>query len=140
MNNSQLQNWLGVMRDPKSGKCEGKLQDVLNPNDRCCLGHLGYSMGAAIEIRLNGYREKVVHYSYGDGIDSNVNVLPAALAKELDISKIGDFIKDIKIGDTSFACMAEINDETDLTIAEIAEIADVIEAQFKANNVVRYQP
>ena len=135
MNNSQLQGWLGVMRDPQSGRCKDRLQDVADSNSRCCLGHLGYSMGATIEIRLNEYRVKAVHYSYGDGIDSNVSVLPSALAKELDITRIGDFIKDIKIGDTSFACMAEVNDKTDLTIAEIA---DVIEAQYKAKNVARF--
>ena len=137
MNNSQLQNWLGVMRDPQSGKCRDKLQDITDSTSRCCLGHLGYSMGAAIDIVLNQNRNKGVGYSYGDDKNINISVLPVALAMELDMTQKGDFIKDVRIGDTSFACMAEVNDDTELTPAEIA---DVIEAQYKAGNVAEYGP
>ena len=136
MNDSQLQNWLGVMRDPKSGKCKDQLQDVTNSNDRCCLGHLGFSLDVIIETKLNDNREAFIVYRYGHDWPSSSN-LPRALAKELDMTQNGDFVKDVKIRGTRYACMSEVNDETDLTISEIA---DVIEAQFKANNVARYEP
>ena len=133
MNNSQLQDWFSVMRDPKSGKCKGRLQDVTNPNDRCCLGHLGFSMGVTTGIKVDKCDNEYVAYFYGGR--TNGIVLPSALAKELDMTQCGDFVEVIEIGDAEYCSMSVINDETDLTMAEIA---DVIEAQFKAGNVTRY--
>ena len=126
------------MRDPKSAKHQGQLQDTWNSKNRCCLGHLGYSMGATIEHRPGGQGgHKSVHYSYGDVLHSNMSVLPVALAKELDMTQCGDFVQVIEIEGVDYCSMSSLNDEADLTMAGMA---DVIEAEFKANNVARYQP
>ena len=121
------------MRDPKSAKHQGELQDAWNSKNRCCLGHLGYSMGATTEHRPGGQGgHKSVHYSYGDVVHSNMSVLPVALAKELDMTQCGDFVEVIEIEGADYCSMSSLNDSTNLTSAEIA---DVIEAQYKVGNV-----
>ena len=137
MNGLQLRNWLRVMRDPKSGKTKHKLENLENRNNRCCLGHLCYSMNGNSKVTSYGCDiegKDTVFYDFNDEVWEH-DVLPNELAKELDMTPTGSFTMAIDIGVISVRSMASLNDDTELTPAEIA---DVIEAQFRAGNVTPY--
>ena len=137
MNKRQLTDWLNVMRDPESGKATGELEDATNPSERCCLGHLAYSMES--DRRRNNIGPSV-EYFYPGSASWSTTYLPVSLAKELDMDKIGSFIKPITVDGivkfngaiTEFNSMSELNDDTDLTSAQIA---DIIEEQWEAGNI-----
>ena len=140
MNGLQLQNWLKVMRDPKSGKALKKLENPENRHDRCCLGHLCHAMQAKSKVANFGSMHSsdggrdCVFYDFNDHRWTH-DVLPNELAKELDITFTGSFNTPIDIDGCEVSSMASLNDDTDLTPAEIA---NVIESQFKAGNVTPY--
>ena len=133
MNKRQLTDWLKVMRDPEFGKATGTLEDPNNPSKRCCLGHLGYSMKASRRWNVITAR---VDYFYGGDDSWSSSYLPISLAKELDIDNIGSFINPITVGGIEeFKSMSELNDDTDLTSAAIA---DIIEDQWEAGNIALF--
>ena len=141
MNKRQLTDWLNVMRNPESGKTTGELEDPINPSERCCLGHLAYSMKA--DRRRNNIGPSV-EYFYSGSDSWSTTYLPVSLAKELDMDKIGSFIKPITVDGivkfngaiTEFNSMSELNDDTDLTSAQIA---DIIEEQWEVGNIAPFK-
>ena len=133
MNKRQLTDWLNVMRNPESGKTTGELEDPINPSERCCLGHLAYSMKA--DRRRNNIGPSV-EYFYSGSDSWSTTYLPVSLAKELDIDKIGSFIGPITVGRDEFKSMSELNDGTDLTSAAIA---DIIEGEWEAGNIAPFK-
>ena len=117
------------MRDPRFGKMQQQLEDPDNSNDRCCLGHLCHAMNVPSELDNDGDPEYIF-----DG-DSHSAYLPSGLAKALDMTTQGDFMRGIIVDGVVVMHMSGLNDDTDLTPAQIA---DVIEEQFEAGNIASF--
>ena len=129
------QKWLDQLRDPESKKARGMLEDSKDKNSRCCLGHACHALG--IE-RDEDKKYSVIYY---DCEDTN---LPFGARNALDIDGRGSFKEPVNITSVHHNSLTsvhedymtaydliDINDETDLTPQEIA---DVIEDQFNTGN------
>ena len=126
--------WLAQLRSPEAKKTTLKLENSKNPDHRCCLGHACHALGIQREVlesqnTVNGW---MVHYG------EQTSYLPDEASLKLAILCNGEFVNEIKIdhihsyyANIEFENLAQINDHTELTPAEIA---DIIEEQFKANN------
>ena len=126
--------WLAQLRSPEAKKTTLKLENPKKPNNRCCLGHACHALGIQREVlesknTVNGW---MVHYG------EQASYLPDEASLKLAILCNGEFVNEIKIdhihsyyANIEYKNLAQINDHTELTPAEIA---DIIEEQFKANN------
>ena len=116
--------WLAALRRPGSGKRVGCLEDVEAPHKRCCLGHACAALAPGLRFvdTLAGAR---VRYRGHD------KTLPAEVSRMLGIDREGTFRATVDAGGRSNVGLMELNDATNLTSAEIA---DVIEAQFRLDN------
>ena len=117
--------WLEQLRAPESLKAKGHLEDILNPNRRCCLGHACH----ALEME----RGSEIPGSYG----TEVSFLPKEICKLLGISRMGEFRKPLHFQESGLVdSLAELNDCTSLGPNHIAE---VIEEEFSKDNFRPFQ-
>ena len=133
--------WLAQLRDPEAGKALGMLEDPNDPNQRCCLGHACHALGADRKL----YDGKVW---YGKDLKSP-SALPSGVMDALAMwGRDGDFRASVSMADVRrivgrparldegidddekewIQSLSALNDGTDLTPAEIA---DVIEANWE---------
>ena len=130
------QKWLETLRDPKSKKKVGILEDHCNENARCCLGHACHALGAkkytAEHLGDDGEVEPVITYG------GEWTILPEAIAEKLCITCNGEFKDPIRIEGFKggFDNLTDVNDDTKLTSVEIA---DVIEEQFALKNFLPFE-
>ena len=116
--------WLAVLRDPQSKKKVNKLEDLDNSNVRCCLGHACHALGI---------ERKVVYFPNGFVAYGNkTETLPFSACNMLNMEPNGKFKKEVLVEDEPYWSLARINDNTDLTPQEMA---DVIEDQFENDNL-----
>ena len=130
--------WLAFLREPGREKTEGKLEDVEHPEQRCCLGHACHVLGA--ERHADEHEGEVLY----DGREDEFTV---PLAKLLNVTPTVYFRRPAPVpkprshtfegtGVTvGFLSAAKLNDDTDLTPAEIA---DVLERERAAGNIQPY--
>ena len=129
INQDALDKWLKVLRDPASKKAKGELESLGLPEYRCCLGHLCY----ALEVPS---RRVDNNLEYGEDRDTSYTQLPEYIARQVGITQDGDFIRDVEYDEVgTFGCLADLNDQTDITPQEIA---DIIEREAKAGNFHNY--
>ena len=114
--------WVGVLKDPESGKATEQLFSAERTNFACCLGHACRALDPDC-ISLDG--------DYGYVADGAGQVLPLHLADLLGISQKGDFREPVPYDGTFFLSLAELNDFSDI---QPADIADVIVSQYKLGN------
>ena len=121
------QKWLAQLRLPESGKFRDSLENADCPSERCCLGHAAHAVGAPREVS-----DGIVDY---DGFNQ---VLSGPLQHLFGISHDGTFseaytgrelaeiigrpvpYRDFDV----WGCLAGINDDTDLTPAEMASVIE----------------
>ena len=116
------QKWLAVLRAPESKRASGILESRYEENARCCLGHACHALGISRTVPSGpGY----VHY------DSESKWLPMNARRALMVNSNGYFKKSIIVDGRMFFSLAQLNDNTELSPQEIA---DVIEEQFENNN------
>ena len=129
--NEYRKKWLAQLRDPKSKKAIGKLEDLKNHNKRCCLGHACHALGVTRDI--DTYTDRV---SY----DERWGKLPESACRKLNIDRIGRLKNEILApnrdsNNSYYGNLTMLNDETKLTPQEIA---DVIEEQFERDNFIPF--
>ena len=133
---ADLDVWLAKMRHLKSKKHQGSLEKAHHPEHRCCLGHAC----AAFGVDRLSERENSGVVSYGSRDEGwHSKVLPVELVRRLRIKNNGEFKKPITIKGyrtefdrpVEFGSLVEINDNTRLSLAQIA---DIIERENKADN------
>ena len=116
--------WLAQLRDPESKKQAGKLESLDDSNARCCLGHACHALG--IERWVEYHEDKIVTY------DFRTTNLPGSACNMLNIDILGEFKKEVLVNGNFYRSLTEINDLTDLTPQEIA---DIVEDQFENDNL-----
>ena len=124
--------WLAQLRHPDAGKFERALESSDNPNRRCCLGHACHALGIKMRPLKN--------CSFTD-YDGEHQVLSKSVQLMLGIDSLGSFKKRIPIDETRLTGnrhgIGDMNDLTDINDCSDYlphEIADIIEAQFAADN------
>ena len=145
--------WLEVLRDPKSEKEKGRLENPDNPNARCCLGHACHALGAERRVvqhptsAMPASHDVRVEYGgageHGEG--GQYSVLPADVARVLKLTYEGSFKWDALPADDALRytvgapfgldSLASLNDKTNISPAELA---DVIEALWKNRGFKTY--
>lgn len=132
--------WLEFLREPGRKKAQGALEYHYDPDARCCLGHAGH-LFVPDTRKLDG------DYVFYDG---RGNTAGRRIQRALFITHAGEFRESVVVdrsrgiesdeevtlnddGNVLIGSCATLNDATDLTMAEIA---DIIEEQFKNNNLV----
>lgn len=122
------QKWIDFLREEGRQKARNVLEDVQNPEARCCLGHACKVFENSVERTLVlGDNDTPVAVKY----DKTQHVLPSKLQRKLNIDAYGKLRKPIKIENGRYVDLVSINDSTNLSPAQIA---DVIEEQFKQRN------
>ena len=116
--------WIKYLREPGREKYKFGLFDLNNRKAHCCLGHYCAMKGLPQAVRG----------AYGE-YDGACGILPKSLALSLDIDAVGSFKEPVVIGAGTFVALAEVNDDSDLTMAEIS---DVIEEQFNRDNLANF--
>ena len=116
--------WFGVLRDPESKKAVNKLESYTDKNARCCLGHACHALG--IERKVMKFANGIIVY------ENKSDTLPFSVCNMLNIQNTGKFKKEVLVGDEPYWSLSRINDNTDLTPQEMA---DVIEDQFENDNL-----
>ena len=124
--NENRQKWFAVLRAPESSKAVGVLESRTDENSRCCLGHACHALGIARTVP-NESAPEYVRY------DSESKWLPPAARRALRINANGNFKRSIEINDTVLNSLSQVNDRTELSPAEIA---DVIEDQIRNDNFI----
>lgn len=117
--------WLTVLRDPKSKRNTGLLEDYDDQNKRCCLGHACHALGIERAFRPS----KLV--CYGRGMESSLATLPWEAQQLLGITYDGRLRRGVMVQDFFYSNLATLNDDTKI---EPAEMADIIEEQFAQDN------
>ena len=124
--------WLKILRNPESKKEKSKLQNFVDKERRCCLGHLCHAVGAIVTKSAIESERYIYHYK--DTYSSTF--LPLALAELLDVSTSVHFKKRVKYEHYMFGNLSSINDESGATLSEIA---DIIEKNIKSRNILSYK-
>ena len=122
--------WLAQLRDPESKLWTGELESIEDSNKRCCLGHACHALGA----KKNVDYENEVRYTFGD--DWDVAYLPNGIAEKLNITVNGEFREPFRIEDYEACDLSYLNDSG--LIDTPAQMADIIEEQFKNDNFIEY--
>ena len=138
-----FKKWLSVLRDPKSKKHVGSLESLHDSNTRCCLGHACHALHSNKTI----FEDKVCY-----GAEKEYTFLPQKIAKLLNITPDGEFATPIHISrdysnidsdenvdedinylptSIGYNDLVSLNDDT---ILSPAEIANIIEEQYKNKN------
>ena len=124
--------WLEQLRSPEAKQTRGKLELTVDPDHRCCLGHACHILGLPRVVkRETEWGEKELVF-YGEGGEEN-SWLPLEARQKLNISLKGNFKVPIEVDGTSVNSLSLVNDYTKLSLSEIA---DVIEKQFAADNLL----
>ena len=102
------------LREPGRKKHKGELEDILNPDARCCLGH---------GCQILGIERKVTKHQVFYGGQSGVapDELIAAVGLRCSTGYLG---KTIQWRGYTFNSLTELNDNTDATPAEIADFLE----------------
>ena len=117
------QKWLDFLRGEGRRKAKGLLEKIAGydkENPRCCLGH------ACVALGMKGVKDNT-NMIY----DGSSALLPLSAQIQLGISSDGSFKECVSVGSATYSSLSTINDCTDLSPADIA---DVIEEQFKNDN------
>ena len=130
INKDALDKWLKVLRSPLSQREKGRLENGTYSEARCCLGHLCHALDIP---RHQSGAGTMVEYGDVDDKDISWSQLPEYVVRQVGISRNGDFFKAVEYKDEIYHCLADLNDETDITPQEIA---DVIEREAKADNLL----
>lgn len=132
-NKKAIQEWLEALRSGNYNKGTGSLKHTIHDLDGmhdfttyCCLGVLCEVQNIQSSI------DKSTNAIY---FESETEFLPEPLAEKLNISNRLAFIKPIYIKDHFYNDIVEINDSE---VFNFIEIADIIEEQFKLNNIKPY--
>ena len=131
INQDALDKWLKVLRSPLSQRTKGKLENGVYSEARCCLGHLCHALDVP-RYQIDGESGLV---EYGEDGDASWSQLPEYVARQVGITQNGDFFRRIEYKGDIYYCLADLNDKTEVTPQEIA---DVIEREAKANNLLSY--
>ena len=123
--------WLAQLRDPESECWIGELENIDDPNKRCCLGHACHALQAQ---REEDWESKEIIYRFGG--DYDVSYLPRGIAEKLNISIHGKFRKSVIFRTVKAPDISCLNDSG--LISSPAKIADIIEEQFKNDNFIEY--
>ena len=118
--------WLAQLRDLDSKKEFGQLENVKDSNARCCLGHACHALG--IRRRVKQYPSSSIDLV---AYENTSGALPSSACYMLNITAIGRFIEKIIVNGESCSDLSDVNDNT---LLSPAEIADVIQDQFNNNN------
>ena len=114
-------DWLAYLREPERLKACAVLADPFIPEARCCLGHYCDLRGLLPAETATGSLS----------FDGETESLPRNLAKSLDITPMGHFKTTVEVEDLFCVSASAVNDNTHL---QPAQIADVLEQQFAADN------
>ena len=126
--------WLAQLRSPEAKKTTGKLEDPDAPEKRCCLGHACHALGAKRTVeRREAYEHRDTVF-YGEKY-GEASWLPLEVRQKLNISLKGSFRVPVPVDGITVNALSIVNDYTKLLPSEIA---DIIEAQFKADNFLPY--
>ena len=132
--NNNREKWLKFLRSNGINKAKGHLETPKSygvKNSRCCLGHACHILGFKARHGVRSNNDDVVRYN-----SANLT-LPRAAREMLNITKEGKFLIPVEVKGKkcthSYISMAHLNDNTSLTLKEIA---DIIEEQLKAGNVI----
>ena len=115
--------WLDYLRQPGRKKTKEVLERYHDNEARCCLGHACHHFGID---------RTVLEDSLSVLYDKQGSVLPERLQWDLDMTEAGDFCEPIDVEDEIIGDCIGLNDETDLSMAEIA---DIIEQQMVTGNM-----
>ena len=115
--------WLDFLRQPGRKKAKEVLEQYSDNEARCCLGHACHYFGVDRVVK---------HEVHSVLYCNNGSCLPDSLQWDLDMTEGGDFWEAIDVGDEIIADCIGLNDETDLSMSEIA---DIIEQQMIAGNM-----
>lgn len=133
------QKWLAYLREPELKQARHKLQRVSIPEARCCLGHACVLFAEPQGTKWFGDQRYIVY-----GRDEQPSILPRDLAKRLDVTQRVHFTQPRYIpckwpDDTEteehITSAVELNDCTPLSLHEIA---DVLEDQMRADNLLTF--
>ena len=130
--NEYRAQWLAQLRDPKSEFWMGELESIESPNKRCCLGHACHALEAQREEDWNGQE---IIYRFGN--DWDVSYLPLGIAEKLNITTHGQFREPVTVDHYEADNLGALNDSGLLDTP--AQIADIIEEQFKNDNFLSYR-
>ena len=120
--------WLSELRDPRSKRHAYDLESIENPRRRSCLGHACHALGVerSIEKTVDG---PMVLYG------NSSHILPSEVGGLLRISQYGNFKSPVNYRRTEYTCLTRLNDETDITPQEIA---DVVQIAFYTDNFMPF--
>ena len=116
--------WLEVLRDPKSEKTQGRLEDPDNAKARCCLGHACHALGEERYVKTSGagYPSQAPYIVMYAG---DAGVLSEGAASLLGIQPDG-LLKESDGGVKGMYTLVDLNDDTNLTPAEIADVIECL--------------
>ena len=89
---SEVIKWLEVLADPQSKKEKQHLENYKDSNKRCCLGHLCH----ALNLKMTKDAE-YLETRYHDDENADSSFLPLSVAKQLDITVEGRFVRGFTI-------------------------------------------
>lgn len=141
--NEERQKWINYLRSDDIGKMVNKLEHKYENNRRCCLGHACHVLGLSRRIASTHNRLLVSYKSNTRAKDSSVDNLPVEAQLKLNLDRRGQFkqcimiTKDVYGTDRHICNLQQLNDKTDLTLSQIA---DIIEEQLKLGNFVEPEP
>ena len=113
------------MRLPESRFHSGELEDVNNPHCRCCLGHANHALGVSrTVVHVAGKRDRVVYAGKSAVLADNV-------ARALDITPRGGFIRSVEVNGVRYRCLSDLNDRAR---PHPKQMAHFIEVEMRAGN------
>lgn len=129
--------WLDYLRAPGRRKTKYRLEDPADPEARCCLGHACAALPGLAERSMGALSDHCAIREYGrvEGVyyDDADGGMPDAVCMALGVGPHAAFRRPVEIDGRACESAADLNDYTDLTPAEIA---DVLEEQFSNGNMV----
>ena len=129
LDNKIIQQWLEVLRDPIFIKAKRQLENKVYPIQRCCLGHLCY----AAKLDRDVVNKKVFYTCQGS---TSTNYIPSMLARALDITIYGTFLRKVKFGKKEYSSLVQLNDKSRISLPKMA---DIIEENICNKNFDAYQ-
>ncbi len=124
--------WLAALRRPGQSMCSGTLEHPDGPSGgRCALGHAVALFGG--DARRTSDAVFYIDADLGVGFSE---ILPSDIARRLDITPLGWFVKPLVFYDEVCRNIAHVNDKLDLTLRDMA---DVLEDEFASGGMAPYE-
>ena len=121
--------WLDYLREPGRKKYTRRLENPENPEERCCLGHGCHALKDSAHVTRMVRKSTIAIDETAVFYDGYETSLPHALVGLLGITPTGAFCNALDIDGESPACLAEVNDYTNFTMAEIATLIEEMFAE-----------